>query len=820
MRPNGLVPAVILAVTCLPLVACESKPAAPPPEDPRPGVDALGKLEVIDADGVGTGWAAAKSAGTRAVAVAFYVDGDAKTGTLLDTVVASDKRDVSGATGIPGDHGFHFTISDALRDGKTHPILAYAIAPSGLVALDQAVTAFKLGSRAPMGYFDGIDADGNAAGWALVPALAPAPIDVKLYLDGPSGSGALLSTVSANQPRADVNQATGQPGDHGFAFAIPDAARDGKDHQLFAYAVGPKSEVLLDPSPLGFKIAPRIIQRQGMVRLDGRSLVDDTGHFNALGATLFSAARWYKFDLPRLERNLKFLSENGYDYIRVIGLLGWAGREVDPRWPDYDAVIAGVTDLAYDKYGIRVEWTIFGGTDFTPAPADRLALVDRFLAMSKGRENKIILFEAANEYWQNGFGGDPGRAELRGLAQHLNDSTGILVAVSSPTSWDDEVTLYTGGIADIITIHPDRNTGVQPDGPWRAVRQPWGEPNGAAGNVVASDDEPIGPGSSVASERDPLRLVMHAVTAQVSGLPFYTFHSRAGVGADYANCASLGTCDLNGDKDLSEMPGANGFRAMKRYLPAGIENWTRQNHYWAGHPFRVYGDGQLNFMTTDGAQNGVMRAYAAVSGDNEFVVALLRIVGTLRLEAKNDMKLCAVNPLTGAIVERHALAANEAVTFDGNALPGLVLRGKIGGADDGCQDWSTNPDDRWSVAIGASAQQHPDVTVPDETWGNIVATNTGNTTWYQGDVAFQCESTTGNWTFHSPGTELHTADWANWLDWPVAPGKTVGLRVLLVPDTATPTGQAVAVGYRCQLAHGPTRFGPYTPELTFKLAQN
>ncbi|HUP38600.1 MAG TPA: hypothetical protein VM115_00660, partial [Vicinamibacterales bacterium] len=111
-------------------------------------------------------------------------------------------------------------------------------------------------------------------------------------------------------------------------------------------------------------------QAQGPVRAEGRAVADTAGPFNALGATMFWAAWAYKFDRSRLERNLEVLSAAGVDYVRVLGSVGgtsWEDRTTDPRWPDYDAIIAGMTDLAYDRYGLRTQWTIFGGAPFTPA---------------------------------------------------------------------------------------------------------------------------------------------------------------------------------------------------------------------------------------------------------------------------------------------------------------------------------------------------------------------------------------------------------------------------------------------------------------------
>src|SRR5690606_6587502 len=125
--------------------------------------------------------------------------------------------------------------------------------------------------------------------------------------------------------------------------------------------------------------------------------------------------------------------------------------------------------------------------------------------------------------------------------------------------------------------------------------------------IPASNNEPIGPGSSVASDRDELRLVLAAVTSYISQFPMYVYHSRAGIGLNHGSCDSLNTCDLGGDKDISQMPASRSFKAMTQYLPPDIMNWGRHNHYWAGNPFNYYGDGVLNHMTSDGAQNGVMR---------------------------------------------------------------------------------------------------------------------------------------------------------------------------------------------------------------------
>src|SRR5687768_5580669 len=74
--------------------------------------------------------------------------------------------------------------------------------------------------------------------------------------------------------------------------------------------------------------------RPGRVRLDGHSLTDDAGPFLGLGASYFTALWRCKNDRPRLESDLAFLSRNGFNYYRLLSMVGhhpgWKGREIAP----------------------------------------------------------------------------------------------------------------------------------------------------------------------------------------------------------------------------------------------------------------------------------------------------------------------------------------------------------------------------------------------------------------------------------------------------------------------------------------------------------
>ncbi len=282
--------------------------------------------------------------------------------------------------------------------------------------------------------------------------------------------------------------------------------------------------------------------RSGRVRVVDHSLVDDHGPFLGLGVSYFTALWRYHNDRPRLESDLAFLSQQGFNYTRILSMVGWFaawdGLEIAPiaftsregktvkAWPDYWQSLAGLIDLSYDRFGLRTQITIFADAQLMPRKADRIDHMRRMLKdVVAGREHKIILLEVANEGWQNGFPGDQGMADLREFARYLAERTEVPIAITSNHEGSFE-TLYRDSAADIATWHFSRDRSA--DNGWRPVidcRRLAQVP----GCPPVSSNEPIGPGSSVASESDPVKLVLAAAYAYASQLPMYVFHSQAGV---------------------------------------------------------------------------------------------------------------------------------------------------------------------------------------------------------------------------------------------------------------------------------------------------
>jgi hypothetical protein len=181
---------------------------------------------------------------------------------------------------------------------------------------------------------------------------------------------------------------------------------------------------------------------------------------------------------------------------------------------------------------------------------------------------------------------------------------------------------------------------------------------------VGSNNEPIGPGASVNSESDPVKLVAAAIATYVSNLPMYVFHSGAGV---------------RGDQDLWEMAGADAFGFLDSIVPGDLASWSRRNAHWSDSPFVVYaqeagGSPQPDLMWPDlnSPTAGVVRAYGDVDGDRFFVFPM-GILDHVLLEARRDMTFEVIDPMTGTTLEAVTLDAGQQHTLSG--YDALVIKG-------------------------------------------------------------------------------------------------------------------------------------------------
>jgi hypothetical protein len=209
----------------------------------------------------------------------------------------------------------------------------------------------------------------------------------------------------------------------------------------------------------------------------------------------------------------------------------------------------------------------------------------------------------------------------------MNARTAVLVASSAPPGLKPQVdpahagpderaaiadwhTLYSGGVADALTFHSDRDTGQQ-GGAWRPVRELWKlQFSGDGIPRVWINNEPIGPQSSVDSDDDPVRLAMSAAMSWLSGMAAYTLHTGAGVRGGGAADRDLGRA-----VNLWEVPNIDAttrmLQAVRQALPATLPNWQRVNWNASEHPCAI---------TAEQADREVFAHVAARQGER-FVMA-------------------------------------------------------------------------------------------------------------------------------------------------------------------------------------------------------
>jgi hypothetical protein len=356
----------------------------------------------------------------------------------------------------------------------------------------------------------------------------------------------------------------------------------------------------------------------------------------------------------------------GWPRIAPVSFTNREGKRVE-AWPDYWQQLRELIDLAYDRHGLRTQITVFADAQLMPNKADRMEHMRKLLAdVVPGREHKIILLEVANEAWQNGFPGDQGVAELREFAGYLKERTAIPIAITSNHDWPELGStkgfdqLYAGAAADIATWHFSRDR--RTDDGWKPVYDCW-ELGDRAGCPPVSSNEPIGPGSSVNSEHEPIRLVMSAAFAFSAKLPMYVFHSEAGV---------------FGKSRFEEMPGIDRFSHILRLLPRDLPNWERNDGKGARAPFTVFAGGKANqyWPDVESARDGCVRNTGGRK-DEQFVCVPIGILGNgLQLEARDHLKFTAYDPLTGVALKSARLRSGERLRLP--AGPGaLLIMGKI-----------------------------------------------------------------------------------------------------------------------------------------------
>jgi hypothetical protein len=356
-------------------------------------------------------------------------------------------------------------------------------------------------------------------------------------------------------------------------------------------------------------------------------------------------------------------SQTGVDYVRMFCEVGgrtWEDRTIDPRWPDYEAVLGDAIDTAFDRYGLRVELTVLAGGSGAPR---ELAFQKVIKGVLPGREHKVMHGEGANE---GNFGDE---ASFHALVRNAIRESAILWAVNSPSGADvnevERLMRATG--AQVATGHFERTPGdFTADGrSWRQVRQAW---DWRDLRWPGSHNEPAGPQSSVAEQNDPLVLAMMRAVGILSGVGAFVLHTGAGVrgggAADLARGRSANFWDVPQIEEILE-----ALYRVATILPIDLPHWTKANNQWRPplpeHPLPA------DSVWTAGADHGIVRNYGAFR-DDAFVTLPH---GVREYVVMTPGRACAVrvhSPLTGELMTEARLAAGEGLRLEGPEHGGLA----------------------------------------------------------------------------------------------------------------------------------------------------
>ena len=459
------------------------------------------------------------------------------------------------------------------------------------------------------------------------------------------------------------------------------------------------SLIMLDGSPKDG--APGHTARPGLVRANYKVVFDDAGVFHPLGLTFFWALFGWKYERARIMAHLKWFATKRFDYLRILGEVDWQGRSIEPLWPDYEDILQGFVDAAYD-HGMRTEVTIVGGRQFDDAGRRRMipsTFAKRVSDALRDRAHKVMHFECCNEWNRLD---KCSMDDLRKMGTILSMSSPNLASLSCPAGErehaqmsdeqyetlmlaEDKPTQYSGYDDMILatkqsgcsafTIHPRRSSH---DAGWSHVRQGYDFKDfpGPTWN-----NEPEGPQSSVVSMSNPLQLACCRLLGIMCGGAGYVLHVGQGVTgvSDPAHGRPGNMWEVDNIDAIMD-----AVRGCDVLMPDGIENWRVVNNGRGDHPLPLH---PISGFWESGAHDrapAVQKNYAALSPNGrDFVVMPIgcKSVGAVGPvpcgTAKRPCLVSAFNPATRDTVDARRLAAGESWSLPGrsDSMAAYVIRG-------------------------------------------------------------------------------------------------------------------------------------------------
>ena len=340
-------------------------------------------------------------------------------------------------------------------------------------------------------------------------------------------------------------------------------------------------------------------------RVGRRGIGDDRGAQNWVGVSRFYHGWAMIHDRDRVLRDQDRDVANGLDYQRVMFQVGenhpndyWYGVCADHTDLRHRSSVRWLLEQARQR-GIRVLATLIGKGNGMDRQSVRAQYVREMADILRDFPDVVMLRQVMNEP------GIQGRVTLR----ELRDLEAILLGVDAegPTSTGahgdedgGDAFANTASWGMVGTPHFDRDItkSEMQDRPWR---QPWDW--GLVGKPLC-DDEPIGPGASVASEVRANVLRSHRAVALVSGCFATCFHPDQGI---------------RGFGNAEDVPGYVETPRAKRFLPPGIANGEMQNAN-SNFPNRHWDLPSHYLRSGNGNTRGIVRAYGSQMGGRQYTI--------------------------------------------------------------------------------------------------------------------------------------------------------------------------------------------------------
>lgn len=414
------------------------------------------------------------------------------------------------------------------------------------------------------------------------------------------------------------------------------------------------------PVPPGPPI-PDVPGATGLIRFFGeRAVGDDDGAKLYVGLSRFPWLYFWKHDRDRVLRELDADRAAGYRYGRVLAQVGnpadpadfWAGRIVDPDWPDYEEQIASLNRAAAER-GHLIGWTMIGkGGPYDRDQASRSRLVDRVARVLATNPVASLFQEIMNE---PNVGNTITGGELRDLAFQAKALAPVIPtatgAVWTEAGWTyDQALTRTQFEVDIEHLDRDTTKGEGQDRPWR---QGWD--HGLTGRRWI-DNEPIGPGSSVNREARPDVLRSHRAVNFVCGAFASCLHGKPGVRGD-----------IPWDAEPAYFQAPKAVRFLPGLLPAGRPH--NANPKFPGRPFDV----PAGFIRAEnGNTRGIVRCYTRELAEVFYSIPF-GPVSAYELRAVRPLRIACYQQDLGEQLWERDVAAGDVIAFDNPACDYLLV---------------------------------------------------------------------------------------------------------------------------------------------------